>query len=160
MLLTYVSCVLEGTLDFSQRCARDVRTRAENVFCLSVDHLLDENTLRLILEKGYSRIPLYDGSPDNIVCSLLVKQLLLVNKHEKLPIRALIASAGVRRRVAPVIECTENALLADLLNEFQEGQSHLAIVYDDVAKPDRKFLGIVTIEDIFEFIIQEVCFRD
>lgn len=82
----------------------------------------------------------------------------MVDKEERLPIRALIATSGTRRRVAPVIECSENAYLADMLNEFQEGQSHLAIVYDDVSKEDRKFLGILTIEDVFEFIIQEVSF--
>lgn len=146
--------IIRGTLDFSQRCVTDVLTKRENVFSLSVDAILDAATLRLILEKGHSRIPLYDKSPDNIICTLLVKQLLLVDPAEKLPIRSLIASRK-RRRVVPVIECSQNTLIADMLNEFQTGQSHLGVVYDDVSGKDRKFLGILTIEDIIEEILQE-----
>ncbi len=146
--------IIQGTLDFSQRSVIDVLTKAENVFSLNVDAILDEHTLKVILEKGHSRVPLYDGSPDNIICILLVKQLLLVDPAEKLPIRALIASK-CRRSVVPVIECSNTTLISDMLNEFQEGQSHLGIVYDEITKPNRKFLGILTIEDIIEEILQE-----
>lgn len=147
------SIIIQGTLDFSQQTVADVLTKPENVFSLDVDAVLDERTLQLIVEKGHSRVPLYDGRPDNIVCTLLVKQLIMVDKSLRLPIRALIASR--RRRVVPVLECSESTPIADLLNEFQEGQSHLATVYDDPSRPDRKFQGILTLEDIIEEILQE-----
>eukprot|EP00171_Calliarthron_tuberculosum_P003689 IDg3689t1 len=148
------SLIIQGTLNFSQRCVNDVLTKAENVFSLDVDAILNERTLQLIVDAGHSRVPLYDGRPDNIVCLLLVKQLILVDKNHHLPIRALIASR-TRRRVAPVLECSAGTPIADVLNKFQEGQSHLAIVYDDVTREDRKFLGILTLEDIIEEILQE-----
>lgn len=148
------SLIIQGTLNFSQRTVADVLTKAENVFSLNVDAILDESTLQLIVEKGHSRVPLYDGRRDNIVCLLLVKQLILVDKNQRLPIRALIASRS-RRRVAPVLECSMGTPIADMLNKFQEGQSHLAIVYDDVSRVERKFHGILTLEDIIEEILQE-----
>jgi len=149
------SIIIQGTLDFSQQTAGDVLTKAENVFSLSVDDTLNEDTLKRILEMGHSRVPLWENNSDNIICSLLVKQLILVDKTLNLPIRALIAGKGRRRRVAPVIECTVDVALSDLLNEFQKGLSHLGIVYDNIQSENRKFVGIITIEDIIEEILQE-----
>lgn len=149
------STIIQGALDFSQRTAGDIMTSAENVFSLSMDTRLNEETLQLILDKGHSRVPLYDGSPDNIVCSLLCKQLILVDKNQAPLIRSLITSSGPRRRVAPIFECTRSTPIADMLNAFQEGQSHLGVVYEDKDDGKREFVGICTIEDIIEEILQE-----
>lgn len=151
--------ILKGTLVFSQETVMDVLTPAEDVYMLDIDTELDRTTLFEMLRHGHSRVPLYDGHRNNIVCLLLMKQLVLVDPQDRLPIRALInkKKKSHKIRVSPALHCTPDALLADVLNEFQHGRSHMAIVYDTLGKPEseRKFLGIVTIEDIIEEILQE-----
>lgn len=151
--------ILKGALEFSQKRVEQICTKAKNVFRLDIDSKLDRETLLRILRSGHSRIPLYESTPNNILCLLLVKQLVLVNPDDELPIRSLISrkKRNHKVRVAPALECAGNTLISDLLNEFQKGRSHMAIVYDDISKPskERKFIGIVSIEDIIEEILQE-----
>lgn len=151
--------ILKAALEFSLKTVDQILTPAKNVFKLSIDTRLDRNVLLSILRSGHSRIPLYDQSPNDIVCLLLVKQLLLVNPETDMPIRALISSRATSHkiRVAPAVECSANTHIPDLLNEFQTGRTHMALIYDDVKKPleEREFLGIVSIEDIIEEILQE-----
>lgn len=155
------STILKGTLEFTQKTVDSIMTHSKNVFALDIDSVLDRQTMINILKKGHSRIPLYEGTKSNIICLLLVKQLILVNpdEQEPVPIRRLISNIQTNHkiRVAPAWECSKNTPIAGLLNFFQIGRSHMAVVYDDVTKePDqRKFIGIVTIEDIIEEILQE-----
>lgn len=150
--------ILKGALEFSQKRVDQILTPAKNVFKLDLDSQLDRNTLLLILRSGHSRIPLYERDHNNIVCLLLVKQLVLVNPDDRIPIRALISrkKRNHKLRVAPALECSASTWIADLLNEFQKGRSHMAMIYDDITKPslERQFLGIVSIEDIIEEILQ------
>lgn len=151
--------ILKGALEFSLKNVQQILTPAKTVFKLDIDTVLDRDTLLSILRNGHSRVPLYDKTPNNIVCLLLVKQLILVNPDDHVPIRALISkrASNHKVRVSPALECSASTLIADLLNEFQLGRSHMALVYDDVMKPgnEREFLGIVSIEDIIEEILQE-----
>lgn len=151
--------ILKGALEFSQKSVDQIMTPAENVFKLDIDSVLDRDTLVQILRSGHSRVPLYADYPQNIVCLLLVKQLILVNPEDNIPIRSLISKKkrNHKIRVAPALECSRSVLIADLLNEFQIGRSHMAVVYDDVSLPaqEREFIGIVSIEDIIEEILQE-----
>lgn len=159
--------ILKGALEFSVKTVAQILTPAENVFLLDIDSNLDRNTMLRILRSGHSRVPLYEHNPHNIVCLLLVKQIILVNPDDNLPIRSLISKKqrNHKIRVAPALECSENTLIPDLLNEFQLGRSHMAIVYNDIHLPhdEREFVGIVSIEDIIEEILQvrpdELCIR-
>jgi len=151
--------ILRGTLELSSKSARDIMTHAEDVFMLSVTEPLNRNTLRLILERGHSRVPLFSGERSNIVALLLTKQLILLDPDEDVDILSLIRKKkkAHKVRVAPPLYVNQNVNVGDLLNEFQLGRSHMAIVYDDLAKPqeERTFLGIVTLEDIIEEILQD-----
>lgn len=149
--------ILKATLEFSAKTVEQILTPANNVFKLDIDTLLDRDTLLRLLRSGHSRVPLYEGDPSNIVCLLLVKQLILVNPDDSLPIRSLISKRkrNHKIRVAPALECSGSTPIADLLNEFQKGRTHMAIVYDDITlgATDRTFMGIVSIEDIIEEIL-------
>lgn len=151
--------ILKAALEFSLKTVDQILTPAKDVFRLHIDTKLDRRTMLRILRLGHSRIPLYDDSPNDIICLLLVKQLILVNPDDAVPIRALITSrpSTHKIRVAPAVECSGNTHIPELLNEFQTGRTHMAVVYDDVRKPleQREFLGIVSIEDIIEEILQE-----
>lgn len=151
--------ILAGTLDLSKKSVRDVMTPAEKVFCLSVDTRLDRACLKRILRRGHSRIPIYEHEKRNVVAIVLVKQLLLVDPSEALPVYAIIKrkKRSHKKKVASPVYVSQDCRLIDLINEFQLGRSHMAIVMDSLDKheTERKFLGIVTLEDIVEEIIME-----
>lgn len=152
--------IMKGTLDFSLKTVKDALTRAEDVYMLDVETRLNRTTVLEMLRRGHSRIPLYEGDRNNVVCMLLLKQLVLVDVDDELPIRALINNKkrSHKLRVAPALHCVPATSLVVLLREFQRGRSHMAIVYDRLDGPEenRKVLGIVTIEDLMEELIGNI----
>ncbi|KAA8493549.1 Metal transporter CNNM4 [Porphyridium purpureum] len=151
--------MLRGTLDFANKSASDIMTKEKDVFMLSVDEVLDRKTMEEIMEAGYSRIPLYQNTRANVVALLLTKQLIMYDPDEELEIVSLIRKKkkNAKIRVAPPLYASQHTKLSDLLNEFQLGRSHMAIVYDDLNKKmeQRTLMGVVTLEDIIEEILQE-----
>lgn len=152
--------IMKGTLDFSLKTVKDALTRAEDVYMLDVETRLNRTTVLEMLGRGHSRIPLYDGNRKNVVCLLLLKQLVLVDVDDELPIRALINNKkrAHKLRVAPALHCTPGTSLVEVLREFQRGRSHMAIVYDtlDAPEAERTMVGIVTIEDLIEELIGNI----
>jgi Mg2+/Co2+ transporter CorC len=152
--------IMKGTLDFSLKTVKDAMTRAEDVFMLDLETRLDRATMLEMLRRGHSRIPLYEGDRNDVVCLLLLKQLVLVDVDDELPIRALVSNKkrSHKVRVAPALHCTPSTSLSEVLREFQRGRSHMAIVYNKITGPqeERKVLGIVTIEDLIEELIGNI----
>nr|GMD04765.1 DUF21 domain-containing protein At2g14520 [Ipomoea batatas]GMD08783.1 DUF21 domain-containing protein At2g14520 [Ipomoea batatas] len=80
----------------------------------------DRDLMSLILEKGHSRIPVYYEQPTNIIGLILVKNLLTVHPEDNIPVKNVTI-----RRIPRVLETMP---LDDILNEFQKGHSHMAVV--------------------------------
>jgi len=156
--------ILRGTLEMGQKTVADIMTPEDKVFMLSVDQVLDAKALRLILAKGHSRVPLYLNHRANVVALLLVKQLILLDPEDEVPVRKLIRKKKKvnKLKVAPPLCVSASTPLSDMLNEFQFGRSHMGIIYDDISKKreERLFLGIITLEDIIEQILQEEIFDE
>mmetsp|Transcript_1441 Transcript_1441/g.4604 ORF Transcript_1441/g.4604 Transcript_1441/m.4604 type:complete len:474 (-) Transcript_1441:1836-3257(-) len=151
--------ILKGTLDLESKNVAQIMTKAENIFMLDVDGKLGRDTLKSILHYGHSRVPLYHGKRSNVVGLLLTKQLILIDPDDEIPIRAIFnkKKRAHKIKVAPTVCVSADCKIHELLNEFQIGRSHLAIVYDDVLKDagSREMQGLVTLEDIIEEILQE-----
>ncbi|KAG6656069.1 hypothetical protein CIPAW_05G261700 [Carya illinoinensis] len=119
--LTYdETTIITGALDMTQKSAKDAMTPISGIFSLDIDSKLDEQTMGLILSKGHSRVPIYSKSPTNIVGLILVKDLINFRPEDETPIRDLII-----RKIPRINQCLP---LYDLLNEFQKGHSHMALV--------------------------------
>ena len=109
------------------------------------DQELDYASLqKQIMDFGFSRIPVYKGSFDDVVGVIYVKDLLpyLDEKPE----------FDWKRLLRPGVFVTENKKLDDLLREFQETKNHMAIVVDEYGGTS----GIITLEDIIEEIVGEI----
>lgn len=160
VLTDHETSIMKETLDFGLKTVKDALTKAEDVYMLDVETKLDRKTVLEMLRRGHSRIPLYEGNRDNVVCLLLLKQLILVDVDDEVPIRALVNNKkrAHKIRVAPALHCTPTTNLVDVLREFQRGRSHMAIVYDKLDGPEelRKVVGIVTIEDLIEELIGNI----
>jgi len=112
------------------------------IFALPADKVLDSKTIKSIYESGHSRIPVYEGSLDNIIGILYGKDLIGHNFRDK--------KVGDLAR-KDVIYVDNTKPLDQLLNAFKKTRHHMFVVlseYGGVA-------GIVTIEDVLEEIIGE-----
>uniref|UniRef100_A0A0E0K865 CNNM transmembrane domain-containing protein n=1 Tax=Oryza punctata TaxID=4537 RepID=A0A0E0K865_ORYPU len=78
------------------------------------------HTMGMIMTKGHSRVPIYSGSPNNIIGLILVKNLITCQPEDEVPIR------NVTIRKIPRV--SDDLPLYDILNEFQKGHSHMAVV--------------------------------
>ena len=106
---------------------------------MSFDHLI-----QTVISSGYSRIPIYEGSIDQIKGIVYVKDLLPYTKN--------IDTKDWKRLIRKAWFITENKSISDLLHEFQEKHIHLAIVIDEFGGTT----AIVTMEDILEEIVGEI----
>ncbi|XP_021814488.1 DUF21 domain-containing protein At2g14520-like [Prunus avium] len=112
--------IIAGALELSEKTASDAMTPIAETFAIDINAKLDRNLMNLILEKGHSRVPVYYEEPTNIIGLVLVKNLLTVNPEEE----ASVKSVTIRR----IPRVPETLPLYDILNEFQKGHSHMAIV--------------------------------
>ena len=134
--------ILEGIVNFGSTDTREVMCPRIDMFALS-DELSLEEIIPLILEQGFSRIPVYTEKKDNIKGILYIKDLLPYLNKTNYPWQKLLK--------APIY-VPENKKLDDLLKEFQQKKNHLAIVVDEYGGTS----GLITLEDIMEEIIGDI----
>ncbi|XP_021890434.1 DUF21 domain-containing protein At2g14520-like isoform X3 [Carica papaya] len=112
--------IIAGALELAEKTARDAMTPISETFAIDVNDKLDRDLMRLILEKGHSRVPVYYQHPRNIIGLILVKNLLPIHPEDEVPVK------NVTIRKIPRVQ--ETMPLYDILNEFQKGHSHMAVV--------------------------------
>ncbi|XP_048502152.1 DUF21 domain-containing protein At2g14520 isoform X2 [Beta vulgaris subsp. vulgaris] len=112
--------IIAGALELTEKTARDAMTPIAKTFAIEINSKLDRDTMKLILDNGHSRVPVYYENPTNIIGLVLVKNLLTVNPDDNVPVK------DVTIRKIPRV--SENMPLYDILNEFQKGRSHMAVV--------------------------------
>ena len=134
--------ILEGIVNFGSTDTREVMCPRIDMFALS-DGLSLEEIIPLILEQGYSRIPVYSEKKDNIKGILYIKDLLPNLKKPNFTWQILLK---------PPIYVPENKKLDDLLKEFQQKKNHLAIVVEEYGGTS----GLITLEDIMEEIVGDI----
>ena len=136
--------ILQGIVNF-ERISVDkiMKPRADVV---SIDLKSDfETVIRTIRESEYSRLPVYEDSIDNVKGILYIKDLLkYIDSEPSFKWQPLMREAYF---------IPETKKIDDLLKEFQEKRIHLAVV----AGESDGTLGIVTLEDILEVIVGDIC---
>ncbi|KAK2981226.1 hypothetical protein RJ640_030615, partial [Escallonia rubra] len=112
--------IILGVLDLTEKMAIYAMTPTAETFAIDINAKLERKLLNLILESRHSRVPVYHEHPRNIVRLVLVKNLLSLNASDKVPLK----NVTVRR----IPRVSETMPLYDILNEFQKGLRHMAIV--------------------------------
>jgi CBS domain containing-hemolysin-like protein len=102
--------------------------------------------IRLIIEEGYTRIPIYEGTPDQIVGILHAKDLLRICASSP------AAPVDLKEHLNPVAFIPESKPITELLREFQSKKTHMAVVVDEFGG----VRGLVTFEDVIEEIVGEI----
>ncbi|CAL1288843.1 unnamed protein product [Larinioides sclopetarius] len=145
--------IISGALELTKKTVADVMTKINDVFMVPITSVLDFETVSEIIKQGYSRIPVYDGDRSNVVALLNIKDLAFVDPDTQTPLKTLCEFYN-----HPVNFVFEDTTLDVMLNEFKKGRSHLSLVRrvnnEEDGDPFYELLGIVTLEDVIEEIIQ------
>ena len=134
--------ILEGIASFGSTEVSQVMTPRIDIFALNNDELFHE-LLPQIIEKGYSRIPVYENSIDHIVGILYIKDLIPFLDKKVFQWTTLLREPYF---------IPESKKLDDLLADFQSNKNHLAVVVDEFGET----VGIISLEDILEEIVGEI----
>ncbi|KAJ7968371.1 DUF21 domain-containing protein [Quillaja saponaria] len=112
--------IIAGALELSEKTAGDAMTSISETFAIDINSKFDRELMNMILENGHSRVPVYYEEPTNIIGLILVKNLLTIHPEDEVPVK----SVTIRR----IPRVPEGMPLYDILNEFQKGHSHMAVV--------------------------------
>ena len=138
--------IIENVIEFGNTTVREIMTSRVNIVAISVESTLDE-VLSLIREKGLSRMPIYENDLDNILGVIHSKDVLpYINSDIE---RTTINWRTIARK-ALFIPSTKK--LDDLLRDFQQEKTHIAIVVDEYGGTE----GLVTLDDILEEIVGDI----
>lgn len=139
--------IISAVLDLKDKSIGSIMTPMDDVFTMSLDDVLDESTMDLLLSQGYSRIPIHHPDNDrNFVGMLLVKMLITYDPEDAKPVREFA--------LATLPETRPDTSCLDIVNFFQEGKSHMVLVSSHPGE-DHGALGVVTLEDVIEELIGE-----
>ncbi|MFQ5822727.1 MAG: hemolysin family protein [bacterium] len=137
--------MIHSIFEFGETEVHEIMVPRTDMVCVEEGTSLKELT-KLIKNKGHSRIPLYGKGVDNIVGIIHAKDLLpyIINEgFKKLDLKSL---------ARPVYFVPESKKLQNLLKEFQQEKSHMAIVVDEYGGT----AGLVTLEDVIEEIVGDI----
>ena len=134
--------LLEGIVSFGNTDTKQVMSPRIDIFALEINAPFSE-ILPKVIDKGYSRIPVYEDNIDTIKGVLFVKDLIPYINSEDFDWKTLLREPFF---------VPENKKLDDLLKDFQSMKSHLAIVVDEYGGTS----GLVSLEDIIEEIVGDI----
>uniref|UniRef100_A0A2C9K129 CNNM transmembrane domain-containing protein n=1 Tax=Biomphalaria glabrata TaxID=6526 RepID=A0A2C9K129_BIOGL len=117
--------IIKGCLDMKNKTAKDAMLTIDKAFMISTNAKLNYETLSHMAQHCHSRVPVYENERSNIVALLLTKTLIKLSPDDALPVSDLV---GDERYSRPALFIDSDMPLFDLLNLFQTGRSHLAIV--------------------------------
>ncbi|MFV0537277.1 MAG: hemolysin family protein [Dysgonomonas sp.] len=135
--------IIQNAFDFSERTARQIMVPRTQVVSIDANDY-DEKTLEFVIEEGYSRIPCYEDSIDNVIGVVHLKDIL-----KKMRISG---SVDIRSIVRPVSFTPETKRIGQLLKEFQVKHQQIAMVLNEYGGVE----GIITMEDILEELVGEI----
>ena len=135
--------MLSGIVNFANTEVQEIMKPRVDITAIEITEGY-EHVKRVIIESGFSRIPVYEDEVDNIRGTLYVKDLLpYINHGDDFAWQRLIRKAYF---------VPEHKKINDLLAEFQSNKVHMAIVVDEYGST----LGLVSLEDIIEEIVGEI----
>lgn len=134
--------MLKGIATFGEKEVSDIMRPRINMFSVSMDTEFGD-LMTQVVEKGFSRIPVYDKDLDDVKGMLYVKDLLPYVEEKEFAWQNLLR---------PVFFVPENKKINDLFQDFRAKKIHIAIVVDEYGGTS----GLVTLEDIVEEIVGDI----
>lgn len=136
--------LIQSVVEFGDKVVREVMTPRPNIVAISADAPL-EDLRQLVINEQYSRIPIYEGSIDQIVGFVHVRDMFELEEEERLKLK-------VRELMRPIRYVPETKPVNDLMREMQQDGAHMVIVIDEYGNT----AGLATMEDLVEVILGEI----
>lgn len=135
--------IIRNAFDFAERTARQAMVPRTHVFAVNKTSSV-EKIIEKVLENGYSRVPVFEGTIDHISGIIFTKDLLL-NLHSGKPF-------SIEQILRPAHYIASNKKLIDIMRDFQKQHVQFAIVVDEFGGTE----GVITMEDILEELVGEI----
>lgn len=135
--------IIRNAFDFAERSARQAMVPRTHVFGVSKSAPISAS-IDKILENGYSRVPVFEGTIDHIVGIIFTKDLLQKLKSGK--------EYTIDEIIRPAHYIAANKKLIDIMKDFQKQHIQFAIVVDEFGGTE----GVITMEDILEELVGEI----
>lgn len=136
--------MIHSIFEFSDTTVREILTPRTAIFALDMEKTLEE-VWDEILEQGFSRIPIFNETIDNIVGIAHIKDIMKYEDKEYKNIQ-------IKEIMKEAYFVPETKNLVELLEEFKAKKTHMAIIIDEYGGT----LGLITIEDLLEEIVGEI----
>ena len=136
--------LIQSVVEFGDKRVREVMTARPEVTAVAAETSVEQLT-ELLRKRPYSRLPVYEGTLDNVVGIVFAHDLLQVPDAEA-------RTRGVRELMKPPHFVPETQHVSSLLREMQQGNIQMAIVIDEYGG----VAGVVTMEDLVEEIVGEI----
>lgn len=136
--------IITNALEFNDLDVGEILTPRIDVIAVELGEDTIEDIELKYRDSGYSRLPVYEDSIDNIIGVLIEKDFYYHLLYEK--------STNIREVLKPVIYTSPQVKISSLLKQFQTSKSHMAIVVDEYGGTQ----GIITMEDILEELVGEI----
>jgi CBS domain containing-hemolysin-like protein len=137
--------LLNSVLEFADRVVKEVMVPRTKMVALEKT-ATPEEVVRVVTSNPFSRMPVYEGSVDNVVGILLVRDII-----QELA-RGPVGAVALDRWVKPAFFVPEQMKISRLLKEMQRRKTHLAVVVDEFGGTS----GLCTLEDVLEEIVGEI----
>ena len=137
--------LIHSIIEFGDTIVREVMTPRTEMVAVPVSGS-PRRALDLVIAEGYSKLPVYEETIDNVIGVVHDRELLIALAN------GTIATTSLRSLMRPVTHVPENKRISELLREMQRGKYSLAIVLDEYGGT----AGLVTMEDLLEEIVGEI----
>jgi putative hemolysin len=137
--------MIHSVIEFGDTIVREVMTPRPAIIAVSIDEP-PRRALDVVIAEGYSKLPVYQESKDDIVGVVHDRELLIALSN------GTLAQSSLRTLMRPVQHVPETKKIAELLREMQRDKFSLAIVVDEYGGT----AGLVTMEDLLEEIVGEI----
>ncbi len=135
--------LITSIFEFTDTTAKEVMIPRTDVIAISID-TPRETLINIVMEEGYSRLPVFSGNIDNIIGIIYTKDLISLLEH-----RDIIILQDIIRHAYFI---PEGIKISTLMRDMQKQKIHMAIVVDEFGGTE----GIITMEDILEEIVGEI----
>ncbi|HTP31619.1 MAG TPA: hemolysin family protein [Candidatus Acidoferrales bacterium] len=145
--------MIHHVLDLETISVREIMVPRHDIVSIPSDATLDQ-VLATMIDQQHSRLPVYEGTPEKIIGLLHYKDLLPVWQERR---RAILSSRPsrafhVKRVMRRHMVVPESKPVAQMLDEFRHGNSHMAMVVDEFGT----IVGMLTVEDVLEQIVGRI----
>ena len=139
--------IIKNAFDFTDHSAKQIMVPRQNISSIDIDDSVEE-IISKIMDGGYSRIPVYSGSIDNIIGIFYAKEII----REYIKRKGSIDHEVLKELMREPFFVVGSKKISDLLKVFQQKKQHLAVVIDEFGGTE----GIITLEDILEELVGEI----